>query len=102
MRYKKILKNGSETDKKILLSWFWRAYVKTYSATFILALVFMTIEGSMMGLLSYSVKILFDDVFIDLKQFKRKIISRYGGGSDFRSYRPDWQMGAEGSSQARL
>ncbi len=64
MRYKKILKNGSETDKKILLSWFWRAYVKTYSATFILALVFMTIEGSMMGLLSYSVKILFDDVFM--------------------------------------
>ena len=45
-----------------LLKWFWRQYLQRFITLLLLALIFMTIEGSMIGLLSYSVKSLFDDV----------------------------------------
>ncbi|MEE2773980.1 MAG: ABC transporter ATP-binding protein [Pseudomonadota bacterium] len=45
-----------------LLKWFWRQYLQRFLTLLLLALIFMTIEGSMIGLLSYSVKSLFDDV----------------------------------------
>ena len=53
-----------KTSKSILISWFMSQYVKPYSAVLFFALIFMTVEGSMMGLLSYSVKMLFDNVFM--------------------------------------
>ena len=56
--------NGLGINKSILLTWLWSNYVKACSLTLFLALIFMTIEGSMIGLLSYAVKMLFDDVFL--------------------------------------
>ena len=56
--------NGFGSNKSILLTWLWSKYVKSCALTLFLALIFMTIEGSMIGLLSYAVKMLFDDVFL--------------------------------------
>ena len=64
MENKSTLKREIETNKSTLISWFMRQYVKPYSGVLFFALIFMTIEGSMMGLLSYSVKMLFDNVFM--------------------------------------
>ena len=64
MENKSTLSDEIETNKSTLISWFMRQYVKPYSGILFFALIFMTVEGSMMGLLSYSVKILFDNVFM--------------------------------------
>ena len=54
----------NQTNKTILVKWFWNNYVRSYIGFLFVALIFMTIEGSMMGLLSYSVKMLFDNVLV--------------------------------------
>ena len=64
MENKLTLKNEIITSKSTLFSWFMRQYVKPYSGALFFALIFMTIEGSMIGLLSYSVKVLFDNFFM--------------------------------------
>jgi len=64
MENKSTFKHEIETNKSTLISWFMRQYVKPYSGVLFFALIFMTVEGSMMGLLSYSVKMLFDNVFM--------------------------------------
>ena len=64
MENKSTLKHEIETNKSTLISWFMRQYVKPYSGVLFFALIFMTVEGSMMGILSYSVKMLFDNVFM--------------------------------------
>ena len=64
MENKSVARNEIETSKSTLISWFMRQYVKPYSGVLFFALIFMTVEGSMMGLLSYSVKMLFDNVFM--------------------------------------
>ncbi len=53
-----------EYDKKPLLKWFWSLYVREHFALLFIALIFMSIEGSMLGLLSYSIKFLFDNVLV--------------------------------------
>ena len=53
-----------EDDKKPLLKWFWSSYVREHFAFLFIALIFMSIEGSMLGLLSYSIKFLFDNVLV--------------------------------------
>ncbi len=52
------------TPNRILFIWFWKGYVRQNAVILFFALVFMAIEGGMMGLLSYSVKSLFDSVFL--------------------------------------
>ena len=47
-----------------LLQWLWRAYLKPQRGRLGLAMLFMAIEGSMLGALSYMVQPMFDDVFI--------------------------------------
>ena len=64
MENKSTLKQEIETNKSTLISWFMRQYVRPYSGVLFFALIFMTVEGSMMGILSYSVKMLFDNVFM--------------------------------------
>ena len=64
MENKPTSKDEIQTSKSTLISWFMRQYVKSYSGVLFFSLIFMTIEGSMMGLLSYSVKMLFDNVFM--------------------------------------
>ena len=60
----KIINMNIEDDKKPLFKWFWSLYVKEHFAPLFVALIFMSIEGSMLGLLSYSIKFLFDDVLV--------------------------------------
>ena len=60
----KIIKMNIEDDKKPLFKWFWSLYVREHFALLFAALIFMSIEGSMLGLLSYSIKFLFDNVLV--------------------------------------
>ena len=60
----KIISMNIEDDKKPLFKWFWRLYVREHFALLFIALIFMSIEGSMLGLLSYSIKFLFDNVLV--------------------------------------
>ncbi len=53
-----------EDDKKPLFKWFWSLYVRKHFGLLFTALIFMSIEGSMLGLLSYSIKFLFDNVLV--------------------------------------
>ena len=53
-----------EDDKKPLFKWFWSLYVREHFGLLFTALIFMSIEGSMLGLLSYSIKFLFDNVLV--------------------------------------
>jgi subfamily B ATP-binding cassette protein MsbA len=49
---------------KGLFGWLWRGYLRRYIGLMAVAMVFMAIEGSMFGLLSYMMKPMFDEVFI--------------------------------------
>ena len=60
----KIISMNIEDDKKPLFKWFWSLYVREHFGLLFTALVFMSIEGSMLGLLSYSIKFLFDNVLV--------------------------------------
>ena len=60
----KINNMNIEDDKKPLFKWFWSLYVREHFALLFTALIFMSIEGSMLGLLSYSIKFLFDNVLV--------------------------------------
>ena len=60
----KIINMNIEDDKKPLFKWFWSLYVREHFAPLFTALIFMSIEGSMLGLLSYSIKFLFDNVLV--------------------------------------
>lgn len=44
--------------------WMWRDYLRKYRWWVLAAVVMMAIEGSMLGLLSYMIRPMFDDVFI--------------------------------------
>ncbi|MHC0053269.1 ABC transporter ATP-binding protein [Actibacterium sp. D379-3] len=53
-------------DKALSLTgWLWRDYLRRHIPLIGLALVLMSIEGSMMGALSYIVKPMFDEVFVN-------------------------------------
>ncbi len=60
----KIISMNIEDDKKPLFKWFWSLYVREHFGLLFAALIFMSIEGSMLGLLSYSIKFLFDNVLV--------------------------------------
>ena len=60
----KIINMNIEDDKKPLFKWFWSLYVRQHFGLLFTALIFMSIEGSMLGLLSYSIKFLFDNVLV--------------------------------------
>lgn len=53
-----------EPRPRRLLWWIWRTYLHRYKGLMLLAMIFMAIEGSMFGLLSYMMKPMFDDVFV--------------------------------------
>ena len=60
----KIINMNIEDDKKPFFKWFWSLYVRQHFGLLFTALIFMSIEGSMLGLLSYSIKFLFDNVLV--------------------------------------
>ncbi|MEX5727098.1 subfamily B ATP-binding cassette protein MsbA [Rhodovulum iodosum] len=47
-----------------VVGWLWHGYLRGHLRTIGAALVLMTVEGAMLGALSYLVKPLFDDVFV--------------------------------------
>ncbi len=58
------MSGGPEATSKELLIWLWRDYLRTHIGWLLLALLFMTLEGSMLGALSYMMRPMFDDVFV--------------------------------------
>ena len=53
----------SQQPTKGLMRWLWRSFLRKYVWLLVLAMVFMAIEGSMLGALSYMMKPMFDNVF---------------------------------------
>ena len=53
-----------KSNNKSNVGWFWKFFVKEHFIFLFCALIFMSLEGSMLGLLSYSIKFLFDDVLV--------------------------------------
>lgn len=49
---------------RVLISWIWHGYLKKYKWLLALAIMFMVIEGSTVGALSYLMQPMFDDVFV--------------------------------------
>ena len=47
-----------------LFRWLWRDYLRPHKGTLALAVLFMAIEGSMLGFLSYMIQPMFDNVFV--------------------------------------
>ena len=47
-----------------LTGWLWQGYLRRYRAVIFLAILLMAIEGAMLGLLSYIIRPMFDQVFV--------------------------------------
>ncbi len=52
------------TGNRPLVRWLWRGYLRPHRAMIALAVVLMAVEGAMLGLLSYIIQPMFDQVFI--------------------------------------
>ncbi|MGR3270144.1 ABC transporter ATP-binding protein [Thalassococcus profundi] len=59
-----IASRDSIPDPRGLLGWLWRNYLRKRTGLLLLAMVFMAIEGSMFGMLSYMMKPMFDQVLV--------------------------------------
>ena len=55
-------------DPYLVIKWYWTNYFKKYWPILVIGIFFMSLEGSMLGLLSYSIKAMFDKVFIPSNQ----------------------------------
>lgn len=51
-------------ERKRPLRWFARTYLRPHWPVILVALLFMTLEGSMLGALSYMVRPMFDEIFV--------------------------------------
>ena len=56
--------SAAKPPRAKLLQWLWRGYLRHHLGLLLIALVFMAIEGSMLGALSYMMKPMFDSVFL--------------------------------------
>lgn len=52
------------TSSVTLFAWVWRGYLRRHSGLLLVALVFMFLEGSMLGALAYMMQPMFDRVFV--------------------------------------
>ena len=70
MKYSKLTETSEKIDDNpyLLIKWYWSNYFKKYWLFLTLGIVFMSLEGSMLGLLSYSIKSMFDEVFVPSNQ----------------------------------
>ena len=59
---------------KVLLKWFWRQYVRRRMLWIIAALLFMAVQGSMLGVLSYLIGPMFDTVFLEKNEAKLVVL----------------------------
>ncbi|MEM8694162.1 MAG: ABC transporter ATP-binding protein [Pseudomonadota bacterium] len=53
------------TRSSVLLSWLWRGYLRKHAALMGVAVIFMVLEGSMLGALSWLMQPMFDNVFVE-------------------------------------
>ncbi len=53
-----------DTSSASLFKWLWRGYLRKHSLLIVAALVFMVINGSMLGALAYMMQPMFDQVFV--------------------------------------
>ncbi|SFC03656.1 ABC transporter ATP-binding protein [Tropicimonas isoalkanivorans] len=51
-------------EQRRLFVWLWRDYMRKHIVPVVVAALLMSIEGSMLGLMSYMMKPMFDDVFV--------------------------------------
>ena len=51
-------------DSRVLFKWLWNDYLREHLPLLALALVFMALEASMLGAVSYLMQPMFDDVFV--------------------------------------
>lgn len=58
------MSTGASAPNIALLRWLWRDYLRPHVGLLLVALIFMTIEGSMLGALSYMMKPMFDEIFV--------------------------------------
>jgi len=49
---------------RALMRWLWRDYLRGHRGTLIVAVLLMAVEGAMLGMLSYMIQPMFDDVFV--------------------------------------
>ena len=61
-------KRNSALSSSNLIYWFWSNFFRKYLFLLVIGVIFMTVEGGMLGLLSYSIKAMFDEVFIPENQ----------------------------------
>lgn len=54
----------NDYPSKTLVSWFWKTYVRARLPILIVGFLLMTVEGGALGLLSYMVRPMFDEIFI--------------------------------------
>ena len=66
-KFKKTSKKSKE-NRYLVIKWYWTNYFKRYWPILIVGIFFMSLEGSMLGVLSYSIKSMFDKVFIPNNQ----------------------------------
>ncbi|MGG7643797.1 ABC transporter ATP-binding protein [Rhodovulum sp. YNF3179] len=53
-----------DSDGGVIARWLWRGYLREHLPIILFALLLMSIEGGTIGLLSYMVKPMFDEVFV--------------------------------------
>ena len=56
--------SGRDYTSRALLGWLWRDYLSDHKWLLMIAIFFMAVEGSMLGLLSWLMKPMFDRVFV--------------------------------------
>lgn len=52
-----------DPHRRGILRWLWRGYVRAHGGTLVLALLFMMLEGAMLGALSWLIQPMFDEIF---------------------------------------
>jgi subfamily B ATP-binding cassette protein MsbA len=53
-----------DASSRALLGWLWRSYMRQHFWTIAAAVFFMSLEGSMLGALSWLIQPMFDDIFV--------------------------------------
>ncbi|GIT86893.1 ABC transporter ATP-binding protein [Roseobacter sp. OBYS 0001] len=57
--------SSKSVSSGILFKWLWRGYLRKHAKLIAVALVFMFVEGSMLGALAYMMQPMFDNVFLE-------------------------------------
>ena len=56
--------DSTASERRKLMIWLWRSYLVRHWPLLLVAVVFMSLEGAMFGALSYTMKPMFDTVFV--------------------------------------